>query len=98
DDLTNAGRHVSAEDPTKLRRGADGAAQRAEPLLHEPGGQRLPLPGGDAAVETEGLTAFLKLVPDAGPAGPVLAVDVVVTERVAEEMAPVQAALDGGRL
>src|SRR5215472_14712953 len=98
DDLVDAHRLVPAQERADLVGRADGAAQGAHALLHQPGRQRLALAGSDPAVEAELRSPLLELIPDVGAARDVLAVHVVVAQRVAEEVAAVQAALDGRAL
>src|SRR5215471_1131646 len=74
DDLVHAGRLVAAQELADLVGRADRAPQRAHPLLHQAGGQRLALARGDPAVEAERGPALLELLPDVRPARHVLPV------------------------
>ena len=73
-------------------------AQRAEALLEDLHAER-PVVGVDDVAREAGLVAALEeLLPDARAPGAVLAEDVVVRQRVAEEVRAVDAALDRRRL
>ena len=87
DHLVDAGGLVALDELGDLVGRADRAAQRAEPLLQQLHAERRLSGVDDRAREAELVAVRLELVPDVGAARAVLAEDVVVGERVAEEVA-----------
>jgi hypothetical protein len=98
DHLVDAGGTVALEELAHLPRGPDRTAERAQPALEQPQPQGR-VPGADDLTGEAAASAVpAELVPDAGQRRAVLAEDVVVGERVAEEVGAVDAPLDGRHL
>jgi hypothetical protein len=94
DDLVDTRRLVAPAQVGDLIGRADRAAQRAQALLHDAKPERGLVGGDDAAGEADLVTPGQELLVDVRAAGPVIAEDVVVGERVAEEVGAVDPALD----
>ena len=93
--MVDARRLIPAHEVADLVGCADRTAQRPCSLLDHLGGEGVSGLGADVAVEAEQRTLLLELLPDVCDAGPVLADGVVVDQRVPEEVAAVEASLDG---
>ena len=98
DHLVDARRFVALQQHADLVGRADRPPQRAEALLHQLGPEGLTRARCDVAVEPEQRAVLLELVPDHRSSGSVLPEHVVVRERVPEEVATVETAVDCGRL
>ncbi len=84
-----------ANELADLLRRSDGTAQRAQSLLEELRAQDLAGLRRDAAIEAEQRAVLLELVPHVRHARLMRAEDVVVAERVAEEVPAVEPTVDG---
>ena len=98
DHLVDAGRLVALDQVRDLVRGPDRPAQASQPLLEKPDAERRVVGCDDLPREADLGATVLELPPHVGVARAVLAEGVVVGKREAEEVSPVDAALDRRRL
>src|SRR5665213_2489591 len=98
DQLVDSGLLVGPHQFPDLIRSAHRPPQGSESLLHQLGPKRLSGAGRDRPAETEPVAVFLEFLPDIGEPRLVLAEDVVVGQGVTEEVATVDAPVDGGGL
>src|SRR5438067_13888414 len=90
DDLVDARLGVAPHEGPDLRGGADRPSQRSEPLLEELGRDAASGLRRHLAVEAPEGTVGRELLPDVRAAGRAVAEDVVVRQRVAEEVPAVE--------
>src|SRR5579862_6833313 len=95
DELIDAGDLVGPDELADLVGRADGAAQGAKPVFHQLRAEHLAGLRGHRPAEAERLAVGQEVLPDVGDPGTVLPEDVVVSQRVTEEVGAVEAAVDG---
>ena len=94
DDLVDAGLLVAGDELGDLLRRPDRAAQTAEALLEQTDAERRLIRPHDVPREPGLVTVGLELAVHVGDAGGVVGEAVVVTERVAKEVGPIDPAVD----